>query len=219
MQRIAKIIYAQLCDKVGRQIRKVFLNPIQRSKLNSTNFSILSQNCVGSIWYHDLGLQFTSPTINMKFDPNDWIEFLDNFTYYVNRPITFEQSNKPYPVGRIGGKIFVEFVHYHSEQEVLEKWTIRCKRLLNRRVVLAFDEGMADENVFRFLNMISYRNRLLFIERERAEKLGILGNSHVISVLRGCGGGNASLLNFSDLLGHRFYDKYFDYVGFLNDLK
>lgn len=217
MRRLLKVIYVQLCDKIGRHVRKVLLNPIQRRRLKTKDFSILSQNCVGSIWYHDLGLRFTSPTINMKFDPNDWIKFLDNFEYYINTPISFEQSDKPYPVGRIGNDIFVEFVHYHSQQEVLEKWEQRCKRIYSRKAILAFDEGMTDENVLRFLAMNCYKNRLLFINSRRAKRLRVECNKHMISVLGGKG--DASLLNFSDLIGHRFYDRYLDYIAFLNNLK
>lgn len=208
-------INAILSDKIGRQIRKVTLNPYQRHRLQNYNFSILSQNCVGSIWYHDLGLQFTSPTINMKFNPNDWIEFLDNIDSYLDADISFSQSEKPYPVGSIGGDIFVEFVHYHSEEEVLNKWRQRRRRLLNRKAVLAFDEGMTDDNVMRFIAMNKFPNRLLFINKERKSLLNMINNNHCISVL---GGDNASLLNFCDLVGHRSYDKYIDYVDFLNNL-
>lgn len=208
-------INAILSDKIGRQIRKVTLNPYQRHRLQNYNFSILSQNCVGSIWYHDLGLQFTSPTINMKFNPNDWIEFLDNIDTYLDADISFLPSEKPYPVGRIGGDIFVEFVHYHSEEEVLNKWCQRRHRLLDRKVVLAFDEGMTDENVIKFLDMDKFPNRLLFINKERSLLLNVSANNHCVSVL---GGGDARMLNFSDLIGHRFYDKYIDYVDFLNNL-
>lgn len=74
---------------------------------------------------------------------------------------------------------------------------------------------MTDDNVMRFIAMNKFPNRLLFINKERKSLLNMSDNNHCISVL---GGGNASLLNFCDLVGHRSYDKYIDYVDFLNNL-
>lgn len=218
LKTIASKIHSRLSDTMGRQIRKITLNQIDRRRLKRTDFSILSQNCVGSIWYHDLGLRFTSPTINMKFNANDWVDFLSDFDNNINLPITFIESDKPYPVGRFGNKYLCEFVHYHSGQEVLAHWDQRKKRLLPTKAVLAFDEGMDDEHIDRFLGMTQFPNRLLFMSEDRLNnKNEYQQSSVIIPVARRWGG--AKLLNFSSLIGHRGYNRYIDYVTYLNQLE
>lgn len=204
-----------LSDKIGRQLRRIILNPIERHRLRSSDFSILSQNCVGSIWYHDLGLRFTSPTINMKFDGNSWVEFIEDYDNLVNAPIEFIETTKQYPVGLIDGRIYVEFVHYHSQHDVRVKWDDRKKRIMPAKIVLGFDEGMSDTHIFRFLNLNKYPNRLLFVERVRAARLGINLHPHVIPVCKEVSG--AKLLNFANIWGQRYYNRYIDYVDYINE--
>lgn len=210
-------IYPWMCDKVGRRVRRITLNNIERRRLQNHDFSILSQNCVGSIWYHDLGLKFTSPTINMKFDGNDWVDFLENFDSNVNLPITFISSDKNYPVGLIGGCYRVEFVHYHSEKEVVEKWNERKTRLRPRKAVLAFGDDMDAAHIKKFLSMAQYPNRLLFITDKKYNESHLSQSTCVIRVDDKLGGAN--LLNFRNLYGSRYYAKFIDYVDFLSNLR
>ena len=63
-------------DKLGRIARCVYRNNIERLKLKNTDFTIFSQNCIGSIMYHDLGQPFKSPTINLLITPKDFIRFM-----------------------------------------------------------------------------------------------------------------------------------------------
>ncbi len=213
--QFARKVYSFIiCDKIGRFIRRFTLNPLERRRLKSREITILSQNCVGSIWYHDLGLKFTSPTINMKFNPDDWVDFLSDFDNNINLPITFIASDQPYPVGLFGDKYFVEFVHYHSEEEVKRKWLERKARLLPRKIVLAFAEDMSDSTITKFLSLTNYKNRLLFISEQRAQSLG-LAESEIIRFVKP-GFDNAKLLNFCSVTGKRFYQRYLDYVDYIN---
>ncbi len=116
-------------------------------------------------------------------------------------------------MGLIGGRIYVEFVHYHSQDEVVAKWNIRKERVMPVKVVLGFDEGMDDTHIFRFLNMGKFPNRLLFIDSNRAINLDVK-NPHAILVSPKIGG--AKLLNFCSLMGHRFYQRYINYVEYIN---
>ena len=49
----------------------------KRRRLKNTDFTIISSNCVGTIIYHDMGLPFLTPTINLT-DTFDYITFLNN---------------------------------------------------------------------------------------------------------------------------------------------
>lgn len=56
-----------------------------RKRLKNNEFSIISNDCTGGVIYHDLGLRFTSPTINLFFEPyEDYLYFLSNIKDYLH---------------------------------------------------------------------------------------------------------------------------------------
>lgn len=42
-----------------------FVRMINRKRLKNTDFSLITNNCVGGIISHDMHLQFRSPTVNL----------------------------------------------------------------------------------------------------------------------------------------------------------
>ena len=52
--------------------------------LKNKDFTIISHNCVGGVIYHDLGLKFNTPTINLFFMAKDFIKFCNNLIHYLN---------------------------------------------------------------------------------------------------------------------------------------
>ena len=54
-----------------------------RNRLRNENITIISANCVGGVIYHDLGLKFNSPTVNLYFNASDYVKFVSNLTYYL----------------------------------------------------------------------------------------------------------------------------------------
>ncbi len=58
-----------------------------RKRLRNKNKTptIISNNCIGGIIYHDLGLEFMSPTINLFFKNEDFFTFLNDIEYYINQ--------------------------------------------------------------------------------------------------------------------------------------
>lgn len=204
-----KIIYAQISDKLGRISRLLFRNRRERKQLTNRNFTIFSQNCIGSIWYHDLGLQFCSPTINMLFKGTDFIKFMENPKEYLGYTIRFIDGKGAYPIGFIKD-IRIEFVHYHSKEEVLESWNKRVKRInWNNLFVVCCDEGLTTDDIVRF-DKLPYKNKIIFLSRPLKNiKSGIYCKDFK-------DGTDARLLNFSNPFGGRYYQKYFNYIDFLN---
>lgn len=89
MKKIISDAYFRFSDKFGRKSRKFWRNNIDRKKLINRNFTIFSQNCIGGIMYHDLGMQFNSPTVNLLFTPRDFIKFMKNIQWYLEQEIIF----------------------------------------------------------------------------------------------------------------------------------
>ena len=103
-------------------------------KLENTHVSIISNDCTGGVVCHDLGLKFLSPTINLFFYHNDYIEYLENLIYYNNAEIfEISKTDVEYPVGEIvqnENKINICFMHYDNFETEKQKWNERSKRVV-----------------------------------------------------------------------------------------
>lgn len=55
---------------------------IHRGGINK-EFSFISQNCAGGIIYHSLHRQFTTPTINLTIEGEDFVKFVEHLDYYL----------------------------------------------------------------------------------------------------------------------------------------
>ena len=102
--------------------------------IKKNGLSIISNDCIGGIIYHDLGLKFLSPTINLFFETqDDYLEFLSDVNYYSNvSPIQVERKDVNYPVGKLvkGDKeVLIHFMHYDTFENAVSKWVERGKRI------------------------------------------------------------------------------------------
>lgn len=102
--------------KVKQGINKKIMMPIRiKSKIKNCDIpeiSILSVNCIGGVLYHDYGMRFLSPTVNLSFSAEDYIKFMENLDYYLSQslvPISNEKYH--YPLMKLDD-ITIEFVHY-----------------------------------------------------------------------------------------------------------
>lgn len=55
--------------------------------------SIITSNCIAGEMYNDLGLQFTSPTINLFFREKDFLKFVLNLKHYTSQKLTFIKNS------------------------------------------------------------------------------------------------------------------------------
>ena len=85
----------------------------KKKHLKNKDFTIISSNCVGGIIYHDLGLPFLTPTVNLSFDMNDFVKFVSNLKYYIDKDLIKLDTNKEYPIGVIED-IKINFIHYKT---------------------------------------------------------------------------------------------------------
>lgn len=105
--------------------------------------TIISNNCSGAYLYHDLGLRFNSPTINLQILPGEYTKFCKNLKEYMSNEVReYKDLSKehqeqihhllgcdPYfPVG-ILGDIAILFQHYKTFDEAKQKWDERKQRI------------------------------------------------------------------------------------------
>ena len=93
-----------------RHLLRLNINHYNQKRLCNQNFTIISQNCVGGVIYHELGKQFASPTINMYMDVPDFIKFISNLKDNVYSDFIEIKSDYSYPCAVIGGGGVLSFI-------------------------------------------------------------------------------------------------------------
>lgn len=131
---------------VAKQIKK---------RLRVEEFSIISQNCIGGVFYHDMKKEFLSPTINLFFKGSDFIRFVQNLKYYLDFEVEMFWDEE-YPIGVLED-IKIYFMHYNTCSEAKEMWEKRKKRIVwDKIIILATDMEDFEQNTYQEWSKISY---------------------------------------------------------------
>lgn len=126
-----------------------------RNAASAEGLSIISQNCIGGVIYHDLGAQFLSPTVNTFIPEPDFVKLAGNLRYYMEQELVMRWE-ETYPVGMLAD-VQIHFMHYATCAEAKESWERRKKRInYDRVLVLATDRDGFDEAVYEQWKQISY---------------------------------------------------------------
>jgi len=138
------------------------LEYIKRAKENFEikDISIISQQCIGGIVYHDMGMKFLSPTINLYLEAKDFIEMVENLEEYMKLPINVKKEDG-LVIGELG-KLRVIFLHYNEIEEAKEKWEERKKRILWDKIfVICTDRDEFDDECFERFKKLKYPKALI----------------------------------------------------------
>ncbi len=165
--------------KVQNILRKMIASHMKK-KLNSTEFTIISNNCWGGMVYESYDIQKNSPTVGLYFMAPDYVQFLSDLGYYLKKEIKFispEQSKYSeilkekgkvitYPIGVIDD-VEIFFLHYKSEKEAMEKWQRRIKRINEKQLLIKFcdQNGCTEKEVKKFLQL-PYKNKIFFTTKD-----------------------------------------------------
>ncbi len=144
--------------KLSARKRKV-LNEHIIDQLGDAKFTLFSNNCLAGYFYHDAKREFTTPTINMAFDGEDYIRFLEDPKRYVYGTLSFIETDEvSYPVAHIDD-IEVRFVHYHTHEECINAWKRRSDRILWDHIfVIATDhDGMNRPDLLERFDKLPYK--------------------------------------------------------------
>lgn len=166
LKKIKQIIATRI--ELVHDFRVARYNNKIRKKLKNANPSIISSNCIGGIIYHDLGLKFNSPTVNLMFRPDEFLLFCENMEGFLKAtPKQIQYDECSYPVGELTYRdltIKLFFMHYKTFEEALAKWEERKQRIdfCNLFIIWEFasEHGPDKELLNRFLNL-KYQNKVL----------------------------------------------------------
>ena len=202
---------------IKEKIKKIWRFPYKKyfqMKTKGSNVRILSSNCIGGLLYHDMGKSFDSPTINCTVFGMDFIELCNNPEKYFTIVPTFSGKHKQgYPIADVGG-IKVNCVHYKNIDDFNEKWLRRCERfLLNSEkeiVVISCDAQIkTDEEIEAFHNL-PYRKVCFTVNPEPKYPEFVYVPCYADQERVG------DLTAYAGLTGERIFQKYFNFIEFLN---
>lgn len=152
--RRAKTLYPRLKARLDRKQQAKRIAEIT-STVQAKDVTILSQNCIGGVFYHDMGMQFLSPTINLFMMEPDFVNFVLDLEHYLHCELRI-QWGESYPIGELDD-IRIHFMHYETCQEAKQAWERRVKRIRHDRiVVVATDRNGFHEDVYRLWKKIPY---------------------------------------------------------------
>ncbi len=187
------------------------------------NYTILSNNCIGGMCYHDANKQFLSPTINLVVD--NFLTFVLNMKKYIFSDIEeVENDTSDYPVGVLKPQgelppVKISFVHYNSFDEAKEKWVLRCQRMLSEEgrlcIIYCVPSGkiLDEEEMNKFLKIKAYR-KLCFYRNANIELPDKTETTCFVMIPK-----KYQSLDYSKYTGlfsrKRYFDYFFDIFPFL----
>lgn len=176
-------------------------------KIKNKDFSIICSTCIGGIIYHNLGLEFLSPTINMYMNNLDFIKFACNLKYYCSQELEFFDTDDSFPVAMCGD-IKLNFNHSKTAEDARRDWDRRKVRINYDNIYLIFyyREGYTIEQIRE-------------IEKAPCKRVAVLTHKPLGLDYEVCMKGNGDPeQNFleQDKFGIRSFEKEWDFVSWLN---
>lgn len=137
-----------------------------RHKLKNLSPTIIASDCFGTFIYHNYGLKFNSPTINLFIGLDDFIVFVNDLNNYLSvELIEVKNTSLDYPVGSLtynDKTVKLYFMHYETFENAKEKWNERKQRVdySNICVIMTVAKNLTDEMVEKF-NSLPYEHKML----------------------------------------------------------
>ena len=208
-----------LLEYVRKMNEQSHLKTIRRNNHNLAP-TIISNNCIGGVIYHNLGLKFLSPTVNLFFKNDDYLTFCKNLQYYSSCNIVqVKDMDRDYPVGRIEPldnnhkEITIFFQHYKSFDEAKRKWQERYQRVNwdNIFYIYEFYDTLYDNQLlYDFDSADLPGKKIILLHRE----IPNVKNSFVLHCYKE-DLPIAKVFEYKGFSGKRYLDE-FNYVDFLN---
>ena len=184
-----------------------------RRDIQNREASFLCPNCIGGHLFHDMGLQFRSPTVNLMLFQPDFVKFVRDLDGYLDQELKFfRHPEHEFPCAKLGD-ITIHFTHYHTEEEAAQKWHQRAQRLdrENLFVFLTERDGLSWEEILS-LKDLNVRGLVVFTANSYPDI------PYVLQIPKYEADGQVgNILAMSALDGKREYERYFDFVKWFNE--
>jgi len=136
--------------------------------INAEGITFVSQNCIGGVLYHDLGMQFLSPTINTFIPEPGFVKLVLNLRYYMDQDLIVRWG-EDYPLGMLDD-VEIHFMHYSTCKEAKDSWDKRKARInWDKIFVIGTDRDGFDDAVYAQWKQIPYPKILFTAHKEYTE--------------------------------------------------
>jgi uncharacterized protein (DUF1919 family) len=181
-----KSFYISQRDIYYKNLRKKYVEDLKKYLPELP--CIISNNCLAGFIYQDMGYSYLSPTIGLYFFFPDYIDFLSDLENNLKLDINFVAKSKysigndrikyakhKYPIGLLGGKFEVHFLHYHSEEEAKQKWKRRLERInLDNLIIIGTELDLCTKEDIENFDNLSFKNKFFFTKLDHKLKSTIV---------------------------------------------
>lgn len=150
--------------------------------LKNRDVTIISNNCIAGVIYHDCGMRFLSPTINLWLSAEDFFTYAAHIRHYCPQYganlTEIKEGGVAYPVGRLTPlpttnlpALTIYFQHYSSFSSAKEKWEERSRRINLENICMIFESSQdipADSPIYELLQNAPYTHKVLVTSKNSA---------------------------------------------------
>lgn len=158
-------------------ITELIYRKLVRFRLKKKTFSIISNDCWGGSVYLDLGIPYTSPTVNLFIYSSCYIKFIKDLEKYISLDIVFvdkskydvsneNRNKKNYPIGMLDD-IEIHFLHSKDNIDAQMKWNMRKQRIDFNNLFFKFsDSHMIDSKDLLEFEKLPFKNKVIFVSKK-----------------------------------------------------
>jgi len=149
-----------------------------RIRLKNKNFSIISDDCWGGRVYTDLGISYTSPTVNLFLYSSCYLKLVQDLRGYMEKDLNFktiskyevanlarQKSEKYYPIATLGD-IEIHFLHSKDNEDAQTKWNYRKSRLDYENLFYKLSDAyLIDVNDLIAFEKLPLKNKVILVSK------------------------------------------------------
>ncbi len=187
------------------------------------HITLLSQNCIGGVLYHMLGLPFDSPTINMFIEDENFIKLAENPQHYFSidaQPheeyhVDNKDASLVYPTIKVDD-IVLCCQHYKNCAEAVAAWNKRRLRVDIKKIFVIACSWNLNENVdyVKRIDALPYPKVIFTMEQFNlpscVQLKGAKWKKDNYGVVK------PALTSYDGLSGKRHFVDEFDFVNWIN---
>ncbi len=160
---------------------------------------------------NDMKERFNSPTVNLYIPFPDYMYLIENLKDIVNENIADITGNNDFPIGLLGGKVHIYFLHYSSFEEACKKWHERAARIRydNIYFILIERDGCTLEMLKKF-DAMTLNHKIAIVHKPYD---GLRCQAYIPGYEKDGEIGN--IIEYTGISGKRIYDTV-DWISFLN---